>query len=167
MVQDQTSALIRALQRFVNDSAAPHTHLICLFVRLNPFCVKAYLEVIFSSSNHAASDKNTKSRIESLWSGLVTHPLVIDSFQKYHNQVPSRKGPSSSKALVPLPSSSTSSSSLKAVSSRRKVDAGKEQEQMRSDNSIGREIIPNDQEKLSLLVRDRTIAARVKSLREE
>jgi hypothetical protein len=163
MIQDKTCELIRALQRFVSSILYPsHSPDLCrISIRLNPFSVKAYLQVILFASNSVATEKATKSRIDSLWSGLVTHPLVIDSFQKYQNQIPNKRIPLSSKSLLPLSSSSTSSS-LKAVSSRRKVEVGKHQEH----DNIGRDIIPNDQEKLSLLVSDRTIATRVRHLKE-
>jgi hypothetical protein len=119
--------------------------------RLNPFVVNAYLEILtLMSLSHKTVD--SERRAESLWTGLVSHPVLIDSYQRFQRRKEVCRSDNANQSSKEL--SLGRDTALRALSSRRKGE-----KQM--NDQFGSGIIPKDREILSTLLSDLSILPRV------
>jgi hypothetical protein len=121
------------------------------FSRLNPFVVNAYLEILtLMSLSHKTVD--SERRAESLWTGLVSHPVLIDSYQRFQRRKEVCRSDNANQSSKEL--TLGRDTALRALSSRRKGEK-------KMNDQFGSGIIPKDREILWTLLSDLSILSRV------
>lgn len=110
--------------------------------------------------NRKIISHSQKLKYESIWFGIVTNPIITESYQRYQNYIIQSKTTSKKKELSQIEANNTSHQLFKARETKRKIKETTNEKV----NNFGLSIIPKEKELLKLILNESSIVSKYKEM---